>query len=59
MPGFGSAPASSLCASGQFSIGALSGIGNGPGSDSSGYSVTRTGTRGWSGGTITKFMSRL
>jgi len=58
-PGLGSAPLSSLCASGQFSIGAFSGIGKGPGSDSSGYSVIRTGTRGWCGGTITKFMSRL
>ena len=38
MPGFGSAAASSLCVKGQFSIGAVSGIGNGPGSDSSGYS---------------------
>ena len=46
-PGFGSAPASSFRAIGQFSIGASSGIGNGPGSDSSGYSVIRTGTRGW------------
>ena len=32
-----SALVSSLRASGQFSIGAFDGIGNGPGSDSSGY----------------------
>ena len=37
----------------------MSGTGNGPGSDSPGYSVIFTGTRGWFGGTKTKFISKL
>jgi len=52
-PGLGSAFVSSFLCSGQFSIGAFSGTGKGPGSDSSGYSITLTGTFFWSGGTIT------
>ena len=40
-------------------MGMLSGTGNGPLSDSSGYTVIATGTRFWSGGTRTKPMSRL
>jgi hypothetical protein len=40
-------------------MGALSGTGYGPGSDSAGYSSSFTGTRFWSGGTMMKPMSRL